>query len=98
MLATHMQLLVFLVGIYRYAGDEIDARLAKSEADIMCNAIKSNDFNHEEIVRIITTRSKTQLRATLNRYKDDNGSSLTKVIISSNSNRTRIYTNWGYNL
>ncbi|XP_009589394.1 annexin-like protein RJ4 [Nicotiana tomentosiformis] len=74
------KLLVFLVGIYRYAGDEIDARLAKSEADIMCNAIKSNDFNHEEIVRIITTRSKTQLRATLNRYKDDNGSSLTKYL------------------
>ncbi|KAK4357791.1 hypothetical protein RND71_023401 [Anisodus tanguticus] len=66
------------LGIYRYAGDEIDARLAKSEADIICNAIKSKELNHEEIVRIITTRSKNQLRATLNRYKDDHGSSLTK--------------------
>lgn len=67
------------MGIYRYAGDEIDATLAKSEADIIYNAIKSKEFYHEEIVRIITTRSKAQLRATLNRYKDEHGSSLTKV-------------------
>lgn len=73
------QLLVSVVSIYRYAGDEIDAKLAKSEADVIYNAIKSKEFNHEEIVRIITTRSKTQLRATLNRYKDDYTSSLTKV-------------------
>ncbi|XP_060174384.1 annexin-like protein RJ4 [Lycium barbarum] len=72
------KLLVSVVGIYRYDGDEIDARLAKIEADIICNAIKNKEFNHEEIVRIITTRSKTQVRATLNRYKDDHGSSLTK--------------------
>ncbi|TMX02518.1 hypothetical protein EJD97_021208 [Solanum chilense] len=74
------KLLLSVVGTYRYAGDEIDVKLAKSEADVIYNAIKSKEFNHEEIVRIITTRSKTQLRATLNRYKDDYASSLTKYL------------------
>ncbi|PIN09391.1 Annexin [Handroanthus impetiginosus] len=72
------QFLVGLVSIYRYKGDEIDSRLANSEADILLNAIKEKAFNHEEIIRIITTRSKPQILATLNHYKDDHGSSITK--------------------
>ncbi|KAK4364395.1 hypothetical protein RND71_015753 [Anisodus tanguticus] len=66
------------LGIYRYVGDEINARLANSEADIIHNAISNKELNHEEIVRIISTRSITQLIATLNRYKDDYGSSISK--------------------
>ncbi|KAE9462964.1 hypothetical protein C3L33_05129, partial [Rhododendron williamsianum] len=42
--------LVALVGVYRYDGAEIDTRLAKTEADVLHNAIK--DKNHEEITRI----------------------------------------------
>ncbi|KAH0722569.1 hypothetical protein KY290_005221 [Solanum tuberosum] len=73
--------LVGLVGTYRYVGDEINARVANSEADILHNAISNKEFNNEEIVRIICTRSTTQLVATLNRYKDYYGSSIIKHLI-----------------
>lgn len=33
----------------------------------------------KEAIRILTTRSKTQLLATFNRYRDDHGTSITKV-------------------
>ncbi|KAK4414533.1 Annexin-like protein RJ4 [Sesamum alatum] len=70
--------LVGLVSVYRYKGQEINARLANSEADILHKAIKEKAFCHDEVVRIITTRSKAQILATLNNYKDDHGSSITK--------------------
>jgi len=74
-----MQLLVGLVTSYRYGGDEINARLAKTESDILHSSIKEKKGNHEEAIRILTTRSKTQLLATFNRYRDDHGASITKV-------------------
>ncbi|XP_073314039.1 annexin-like protein RJ4 [Primulina huaijiensis] len=74
------QFLVGLVSIYRYNGDEINERLANSEAQILQNAIKEKAFHDEEVVRIITTRSKNQVLATLNQFKDDHGSSITKLL------------------
>ncbi|KAK9282773.1 hypothetical protein L1049_010994 [Liquidambar formosana] len=76
-----LQLLVALVTAYRYGGDEINARLANSEADILHDAIKDKAFNHEEIIRIVSTRSKAQLMATINRYKDDHDISITKNLL-----------------
>jgi hypothetical protein len=81
-----LQLLVGLVTAFRYEGDEINARLANSEADTLHDAIKDKGFNHEEVIRILTTRSETQLTATFNRYRDDHGSSITKV-----QNKNSIY-------
>ncbi|KAL6495729.1 hypothetical protein OROGR_030292 [Orobanche gracilis] len=73
------KLLVGLVSVYRHRGDEINACVAKSEAYSLHSAIiKEKAFNHEEVIRIITTRSKPQILATINQYKDDNGSSITK--------------------
>ncbi|XP_073128408.1 annexin-like protein RJ4 [Henckelia pumila] len=72
------QFLVGLVSIYRYNGDEINERLASSEAQILQNFIKEKSFGDDEVVRIITTRSKNQVLATLNRFKVDHGSSITK--------------------
>lgn len=74
-----LQLLVDLVTAYRYDGHEINAKLANSEADILHDAIKDKAFNHEEIIRILSTRSKTQLMATFNKYRDDQGISISKV-------------------
>ncbi|XP_010999604.1 PREDICTED: annexin-like protein RJ4 [Populus euphratica] len=74
-------LLVELVTAFRYEGDEINARLANSEADIIHDAIKVKEFNHEEVIRILTTRSKAQLTETFNRYGDDHGSSITKALL-----------------
>ncbi|GAA0183489.1 calcium-binding protein [Lithospermum erythrorhizon] len=72
------ELLFGLASVYRYDGGEIDAKLAAKEADILHKALKDNEFTHDEILRVITTRSKAQLLATINRYKDDHGISITK--------------------
>ena len=66
-----LQLLVALVGIHRYDGDEIDASLANSEANVLHTAIKESVLNHDEIIRVASTRSKAQLRATFNCYKEN---------------------------
>ncbi|ONI20752.1 hypothetical protein PRUPE_2G031900 [Prunus persica] len=75
------KLLVALVTTYRYDGGEINAKVAKSEADILHDAIKDKAFNHEEVIRILSTRSKTQLMATFNRYRDDHGISISKNLL-----------------
>nr|AFK35882.1 unknown [Lotus japonicus] len=79
------QLLVGLVSSFRYGGDEINARLAKTEADILHESIKQKKGNNEEAIRILTTRSKTQLVATFNRYRDDHGISITKKSLDNAS-------------
>ncbi|RZB81917.1 annexin-like protein RJ4 isoform X1 [Glycine soja] len=79
------QLLVGLVTAYRYDGDEVNAKLAKTEADILHESIKEKKGNHEEAIRILTTRSKTQLLATFNRYRDDHGASITKKLLDNAS-------------
>ncbi|KAL6989730.1 hypothetical protein U1Q18_015481 [Sarracenia purpurea var. burkii] len=86
-LAVHIsgdlgKFLLALVGIYRYDGEEINARLAKSEATVLNNAINDKIFNHVEVIRIISTRSKAQLIGTLNRYKDDYNTSITKHLVN----------------
>lgn len=73
------QLLVALVSAYRYDGVEIDASLALTEAKILQEAIQVKPFGLEEIIRILSTRSKEQVNATLNYYKDEYGTSITKV-------------------
>lgn len=80
------KLLVALVGVHRYDGGEIDTKLAKSEADILNKAIKEKVLNHEEIIRIISTRSKAQLRATRNHYKDAHGISISKHLAQHPAN------------
>ncbi|OWM90035.1 annexin-like protein RJ4 isoform X2 [Punica granatum] len=80
------KLLVGLVSAYRYEGDEINARLAASEAEILQNAIKDKAFNHEEVIRILSTRSKLQLIATFNRYRDDQVTSITKNLLGEEGN------------
>ncbi|PWA74895.1 annexin-like protein RJ4 [Artemisia annua] len=72
------KLLVGLVSIHRYQGNEVNLKLANLESNILRSAIEEKAFNHEEILRIITTRSKPQLMATLNHYKDEHGCSITK--------------------
>lgn len=74
-----MQLLVGLVSSYRYNGDEIDSKLAKSEAEILERAVKDKNFHHEDVIRILTTRSRSQLIGVFNCYKDANGITLSKV-------------------
>ncbi|ERM95916.1 hypothetical protein AMTRI_Chr04g248000 [Amborella trichopoda] len=72
------KLLVPLVSSYRYDGQEVNGHLAKLEAKTLKDVIKDKAFNHEELVRILSTRSKAQLNATLNNYKDGSGMQINK--------------------
>ncbi|CAA2982916.1 annexin RJ4 [Olea europaea subsp. europaea] len=79
------QLLVGLVSVYRYDGKEINARLASFEAEILHRVISEKVYNHEENIRIITTRSKAQVLATLNQFKDDYDTKITKYLKDDSS-------------
>jgi hypothetical protein len=59
-----------LVSVYRYDGPEVNTSLAHSEAKILHEKIHKKAYSDEEIIRILTTRSKAQLLATFNRYND----------------------------
>jgi hypothetical protein len=71
--------LVPLVSSYRYEGDEVNMTLAKSEAKILHEKISEKAYNHEDIIRILATRSKAQINATLNHYKNEFGNDINKV-------------------
>lgn len=69
-----------VVSAYRCEGNEIDENMAELEANIIDDEIKGKGCkNNEEIIRIVSTRSKPQLNATFNRYRDIHGTSITKV-------------------
>ncbi|XP_010268092.1 PREDICTED: annexin D1 [Nelumbo nucifera] len=72
------KLLVPLVSSYRYEGPEVNTTLAKSEAKILHEKIKEKAYNHEDVIRILTTRSKEQLIATFNNYNNDFGNAINK--------------------
>ncbi|XP_022973852.1 annexin D8 [Cucurbita maxima] len=79
------KLLVAIVSAYRYEGDEIDESTAILEANILHDAVKGKAFNHEEIIRVFSTRSKPQLIATLNRYRDIHATSITKGLMGDSA-------------
>lgn len=68
-----------LVTAYRYDGPEVNATLATSEARILHEKITEKAYNDEELIRIISTRSKAQLNATFNHYNDQFGNAISKV-------------------
>ncbi|XP_057750853.1 annexin D2 [Arachis stenosperma] len=72
------RLLVPLVSTFRYVGDDVNTTLAKTEAKILHEKIADKAYGDEELIRILTTRSKTQLNATLNHYNNEYGNSITK--------------------
>ncbi|KAA8530861.1 hypothetical protein F0562_005515 [Nyssa sinensis] len=72
------KLLVPLVSSFRYEGDEVNMTLAKSEAKILHEKISEKTYNNEELIRILTTRSKAQLNATLNHYNNAFGNAINK--------------------
>ncbi|KAK7401331.1 hypothetical protein VNO78_12727 [Psophocarpus tetragonolobus] len=79
------QLLVGLVSTYRYEGVEINAKLAQTEASILHETLKEKKGNYEEVIRVLATRSKTQLVATFNRYRDEHGISISKKLLDQAS-------------
>ncbi|XP_030545248.1 annexin Gh1-like [Rhodamnia argentea] len=72
------KLLVPLVSSYRYDGDEVNMTLAKAEAKILHEKISEKAYSHEDLIRILATRSKAQVNATLNHYKNEFGNDINK--------------------
>ncbi|EYU36506.1 hypothetical protein MIMGU_mgv1a010414mg [Erythranthe guttata] len=72
------KLLVPLVSSYRYGGDDVNLILAKSEAKILHEKISAKEYSCDDIVRILSTRSKAQINATLNQYKNEFGNDINK--------------------
>ncbi|CAN4108607.1 unnamed protein product [Withania somnifera] len=74
------KLLVALVSSYRYEGPKLNEDLAKSEAKVFANSLKDakkkNLIEDEEIVRILSIRSKLHLKAIYNHYKEMTGNFL----------------------
>ncbi|WOL02741.1 annexin D2 [Canna indica] len=76
------KLLVPLVSSYKYEGAEVNMNLSKSEAKILHEKIKNKDHNHEDVIRILTTRSKAQLLATFNEYNNEFSNPINKDLKS----------------
>ncbi|PSS09939.1 Annexin like [Actinidia chinensis var. chinensis] len=68
------KLFVALVSSYRYEGPKVNEETAKSEAKTLCNAVKNaakkNPMEEEEVVRILSTRSKLHLKSVFKHYKE----------------------------
>ncbi|KAE8697384.1 Annexin D2 [Hibiscus syriacus] len=74
----YRKLLVPLVSAFRYEGDEVNLSLAKSEAKILREKISTKHYNDEEVIRILSTRSRAQLNATFNQYNSSIGNAINK--------------------
>ncbi|XP_074573318.1 annexin D4-like [Curcuma longa] len=78
-------LLVGLVSAYRYEGPRVDHEMAKSEAKILGNSIKNagkkNPVEDQEVIRILTTRSKAHLSLTFKHYKEMFGKSIDQDLV-----------------
>ncbi|KAF6150286.1 hypothetical protein GIB67_033985 [Kingdonia uniflora] len=72
------KLLVLLGSSYCYHGPEVNMTLAKLEAKILLKHISEKEYSHDDFIRILTTRSKVQLNATLNHYNNEFGTAITK--------------------
>lgn len=76
------KLLLPLVSSYRYEGDEVNLTLAKTEAKLLHEKISKKAYNDDDLIRILATRSKAQINATLNHYKDQFGNDINKDLKS----------------
>lgn len=78
-----LQLLVGLVTAYRYEGARVSDELAAEEAKALAAAVRAAPaarlVQNEQVVRILATRSKPQLRATFKIYKELHGKPLEEV-------------------
>lgn len=80
--SVFVQLLVGLVSAYRYEGNKVKDDSAKSEAKILAEAVASSGeeaVEKDEIVRILTTRSKLHLQHVYKHFNDIKGSDLLGV-------------------
>ncbi|CAL1390420.1 unnamed protein product [Linum trigynum] len=77
------KLLFSLIACHRYdGGDAVNMTLAKQEAKILHEKFEGKQFADDEVVRILSTRSKSQVNAALNEYKAQFGHEIGKALES----------------
>lgn len=77
------QLLVALLSSYRYEGPKVNEEIAKMEAQSIFNAVKTHKddiVENDDLVRILSTRSKLHLKAVYKHYKEISGNYLDEVL------------------
>jgi hypothetical protein len=72
------KLLLLLVSVHRYDGDEVNMHLAKTEAKTLHEKIHDKAYADDDLIRILTTRSRAQIAATINTYKNEFGNDINK--------------------
>ncbi|VVB13929.1 unnamed protein product [Arabis nemorensis] len=80
------KLLVPLVSTFRYDGAEVNMMLAMLEAKMLHDQVEDKEYNDGNLIRILTTRSKAQISATLNHFKNTYGTSITKYLKKDSDN------------
>ncbi|CAL4930964.1 unnamed protein product [Urochloa decumbens] len=82
------KLLVSLVRSYRCDTEIVDGDVAGMEAALLAEAIRKRRQPHgDEVIRIVSTRSKRQLRATFQRYQQDHGTGIDEDIAKHSSSQ-----------
>jgi hypothetical protein len=75
---------VGLVSAYRYEGARVSEDLATEEAKALAAAVRAAPaaklVQNEQVVRVLATRSKPQLRATFRVYMELHGKPLEEVV------------------
>ncbi|KAJ4804796.1 Annexin [Rhynchospora pubera] len=79
------EFLVQLVTSYRYNGDNADESSAQSEAAILYNGIQANHLLQDQVMRMISLRSKSQVKATIRHYEKEYGKTFEEEIAACTS-------------
>ncbi|KAJ3687974.1 hypothetical protein LUZ61_017138 [Rhynchospora tenuis] len=79
------EFLVQLVTSYRYNGDNADESSAQSEAAILYNGIQANHLLQDQVMRMISLRSKSQVKATIQHYEKEYGKTFEEEIAACTS-------------
>ncbi|KAI3968158.1 hypothetical protein MKX01_018461 [Papaver californicum] len=90
---TDRKLLVALVSAYRYEGAKVNDAIAKSEAKILGDTIKNVDRNpveDDEVVMILSTRSKAHLKIVFDHYKELYGNDIHEDLHDESSLREAV--------
>nr|GEY91486.1 annexin D1 [Tanacetum cinerariifolium] len=61
-----------------YASTDVNMTLAKTEAKLLHTKISEKCYNDDDFIRVLATRSKVQINATLNQYKNQFGKDINK--------------------
>ncbi|PIN14614.1 Annexin [Handroanthus impetiginosus] len=81
--------LFFLCGLWAYfiGRDDVNLTLVKSEAKLLHKRISEKAYECDDVIRILSTRevkhkSRAQINATLNQYKNEFGNDINKYLVN----------------